>query len=129
MDLIPRSFFLDDMFDNFLTSKDTNSFKCDIYEKDGNYCIEMDAPGYTKDNIKIDCDNGYLTIKVSKSDESTDDGKNYIRKERSTREYQRTFYVGDVDTNDIKATFKDGILKIDLPKPEVVETKKTIEIE
>ena len=52
MDLIPRKFYLDDIFDDFLTTKKEQTMKCDIYEKDGNYCIEMDLPGYDKEDIK-----------------------------------------------------------------------------
>lgn len=131
MKLIPRgeSFFLDDVFSDFLNSKDTNSMKCDIYEKDGKYYIEMDTPGFAKEDTTIECDNGYLTVKVSKKEENSDEGKNYIRRERNTREFTRSFYVGDVDTEAIKANFKNGCLTIEVPKEEKVETKKTIQIE
>ncbi len=131
MKLIPRdeSFFLDDVFSDFLNSKDTTGMKCDIYEKDNKYYIEMDTPGFSKDDASIECDNGYLTIKVSKKEEKADEDKNYIRRERSTREYSRSFYVGDVDTELIKANFKNGCLIIEVPKEEKVETKRTIQIE
>ena len=63
MKLIPRDdFFLDDVFSDFLSSKDTNSFKCDIYEKEGKYFIELDTPGCSKEDTSIECDNGYLTV-------------------------------------------------------------------
>jgi len=127
MNLIPRSFY-DDMFDNFLTSN-TNRFKCDIYEKDNNYYIEMDVPGFSKEDLNIECNNGYLTIKISKNNQNNDENKNYIRKERTVSEYQRTFYVGNVDTENISATFNNGILIINLPKKEEIATKKTIEID
>ncbi len=131
MNLIPRgeSFFLDDMFNDFLNSKDTNSMKCDIYEKDNKYYIEMDTPGFTKENTTIECDNGYLTVKVSKKEENSDEGKNYIRRERSMRKLERSFYVGDADCEAIKASFKNGCLMIEVPKEEKIETKKTIQIE
>ena len=130
MKLIPRDdFFLDDVFSDFLSSKDTNSFKCDIYEKEGKYFIELDTPGCSKEDTSIECDNGYLTVKVSKKMENNDEGKNYIRRERSAKEYSRSFYVGDVDTDKIKANFKNGCLTIEVPKEEKIETKKTIQIE
>ncbi len=130
MNLIPRGdFFLDDVFSDFLSSKDTNSFKCDIYEKDNKYFIELDTPGCSKEDTSIECDNGYLTVKVSKKEENEDEGKNYIRRERSSREFSRSFYVGDVDPETIKANFKNGCLTIEVPKQEKVETKKTIQIE
>ena len=131
MKLVPRGegFFLDDVFSDFLSSKDTNSFKCDIYEKDNKYFIELDTPGCSKEDTSIECDNGYLTVKVSKKEENEDEGKNYIRRERSSREYSRSFYVGDVNPEMIKANFKNGCLIIEVPKQEKVETKKTIQIE
>ena len=130
MKLIPRDdFFLEDVFSDFLSSKDTNSFKCDIYEKEGKYYIELDTPGCSKEDTSIECDNGYLTVKVSKKMENNDEGKNYIRRERSAKEYSRSFYVGDVDTDKIKANFKNGCLTIEVPKEEKIETKKTIQIE
>ena len=130
MNLIPRGdFFLDDVFSDFLSAKDTNSFKCDIYEKEGKYFIELDTPGCSKEDTSIECDNGYLTVKVSKKEESNDEGKNYIRRERSTKEFSRSFYVGDVDADKIKANFKNGCLTIEIPKEEKTETKKTIQIE
>ncbi|MEG1597771.1 MAG: Hsp20/alpha crystallin family protein [Bacilli bacterium] len=129
MNLIPRNFYLDDMFDNFLATKETNNMKCDIYEKDGKYHIEMDIPGVKREDIKIETDNGYLTISVSKSEEKEDENKNYIRKERYSKEYKREFYLGDIDAENIKAEFKNNTLKIELPKQEEIETKKTIEIE
>ncbi len=129
MNLIPRDFFLDDVFSDFLTSKDTNHLKCDIYEKGNKYFIEMDMPGFKKEDAKIECDNGYITIKVSKNDEKIDESKNYIKKERYFNEYQRSFYVGDIDTNDIKASFKDGVVLVEVPKEEKASTRKVIEIQ
>lgn len=130
MNLIPRSnnFFLEDMFNDFLI-RDTNNFKCDIYEKEGKYFIELDTPGLTKEDVIIECDRGYLTVGVSKNTELNEEDKNYIRRERSTKEISRSFYVGDVDTDSIKANFKNGILIIEVPKEEKLETKRTIQIE
>ena len=131
MNLIPRNegFFLEDVFGDFLSSRDTNSFKCDIYEKDNKYFIELDTPGYSKEDVSIESDNGYLTVKVSKKSENKDEGKNYIRRERNVKQFSRSFYIGDVDTDKIKAKFENGSLKIEIPKEEKIETKKTIQIE
>lgn len=129
MNLVQKDFFLDDVFNDFLTSRDTSRFKCDIYEKENKYYIEMDTPGFSKENLNIECDNGYLTVKVSKNEETSDEGKNYIRREKTTNEYQRSFYVGDVDCDNIKASFKNGLLTLEIPKEEKLDTKKTIEIE
>ncbi|HOZ54376.1 MAG TPA: Hsp20 family protein [Bacilli bacterium] len=129
MNLIPRNFFLDDLFDDFLASKDTNNLKCDIYEKDGKYHIEMDAIGFNKDDMNISYDNGYLTVELSTNEEKEDKKKNYIRRERYQKDYKRTFYVGETKSEEITANFKDGVLKVTVPKQEKIESKKKIEIE
>ena len=110
MNIIPRNYFLNDMFDDF--EKTTNNMKCDIYEKDGDYHIEIDIPGFDKKDIKVECDNGYLTVTAKKDEEAEDKTKNYIRRERSYGKYQRSFYIGDMDSNEIRAKFKHGMLKI-----------------
>ena len=81
MNIVPRRFFLEDLFDDFddMNVKPVN-MKCDIYEKDGNYCIEMDLPGYDKKDIDINFDNKYLTITASKEEEEKDEENNYIRR-------------------------------------------------
>jgi HSP20 family protein len=127
MNIIPKSFYLDDIFDNFDSTRN-NNMKCDIYEKDGDYHIEIDIPGFDKKDIKVECDNGYLTVTAKKDEEAEDKTKNYIRRERSYGKYQRSFYIGDMDSNEIRAKFKHGMLKIIVPKVETKETKKHIEI-
>ena len=108
MSLIPRKFYLDDIFDNFLSDPEESNMKCDIYEKDGDYHIEMDVPGFKKEDIKIECDKGYLTITAEKhsEDKEEDKSKKYIRRERSYGKYQREFYLGDVETDKVHAEFK-----------------------
>lgn len=128
MNLIPRNFFLDDFFDDFGKVR-TNDFKCDIYEEGNNYVVEMDVPGYSKDEIDIDVEKGYLTISAEHSAERNEEDKNYIRKERVYGSTKRQFYVGDVDENSIKANFSDGVLKVIVPKKEEISSKKKIEIE
>ena len=103
MSLIPRNFYLDDIFNDF-SSNQTNNMKCDIYEKDGNYHIEIDIPGFDKNEISVECENGYLTITAEKNEENEDENKNYIRRERTYGKYQRSFYLGDVDEDAIKVS-------------------------
>ena len=127
MRLLPRSYYLDDLFDNFLSSED-NNMKCYIYEKDGAYHIEMDIPGYKKDEIKVECNNGNIVVTAEKSEEEKDETKKYLRKERVYGKYQRSFYLGDVAENEIEASFENGILNIVVPKLEEKDTKKYIEV-
>lgn len=129
MNIIPRNFFFDDDFDNlFLSTTKKNEMKCDIYEEDGNYHIVMDVPGYDKNDINIEVKDGYLTIKASKSSEENEETKKYIRRERAYGEFQRSFALGDVDSDKIDANFSNGTLKITIPKQEAVDTTKKIEI-
>lgn len=130
MSLIPRNFYLDDIFDDFGRLPKTNDMKCDVYESDGNYNIEMDIPGYDKKDITIECDNGVLTITAEKSNESNeeDENKKYIRRERVYGKVSRTFTFSDINEEEIKAEFNNGILKVVVPKIEKNESKKVIEI-
>ena len=111
-----------------------NIMKTDIREHDTGYELDVDLPGFKKDEINIELENGYLTISAAKDldkDEQDKKGK-YIRKERYAGAMQRSFYVGDAVTEeDVKAKFEDGILKLSIPKKDAkeVETKKTIAIE
>ena len=111
-----------------------NMMKTDVKETDQGYEVAIDLPGFKKDEIKVELENGYLTISATKgtnNDEQDKKGK-YIRKERYAGAMQRSFYVGDaVAQEDIKAKFEDGILKLSIPKKDAkaVETKKTIAIE
>lgn len=128
MNLVPKSFLLDDFFDDFGKIK-TMDMKCDIYEKENNVVVEMDVPGYNKNEINIDINKGYLTIELEKNEEKNDEEKNYIRKERTYSTTKRQFYVGDIDEEKIKANFNDGVLKIIVPKKEEIISKRKIEIE
>lgn len=128
MSLLPNRFYLDNFFDDFLEEK-TTAMKCDIYEKDNKYNIIMDIPGFNKDDINIDYNDGYLTVEATKEDDKEEKDKNYIRRERSFGKVKRQFYVGNVDIDSTKAEFKDGTLKVILPKVSEKETKKLINIE
>lgn len=128
MNLIPRRFYLDDIFDDLVSRKD-DSMKCDVYEKDNKYTIEMDIPGFDKKDVNIEVKNNYLTVTAEKNFEDEEKDKNYIRRERSYGRFERFFDLGDLDSEKIEAKFKDGMLKITVPKKEELENKKVIEIE
>ena len=128
MKLVPRNYFLDDVFNDFMTPN-TNSMKCDVYEKDGNYNIEVDIPGFRKEDIKVESKDGYLTITAEKKEDEKEEKKNYICHERKYGKFERSFYLGELRTDDITSKFENGILKIKVPKVEESENKKLIEIE
>ena len=113
-----------------------NLMKTDIRETDTGYELEMDLPGFRKDEIKASLRDGYLTISAAKGldkDEQEKTSGRYIRQERYSGAMSRTFYVGeDVKQEDIKAKFENGILSLSVPKPveqKKVETSKRIAIE
>ena len=111
-----------------------NVMKTDVKETDTGYEVDIDLPGFKKDEINAQLDNGYLTISAAKGldkDEKDKKGK-YIRKERYAGAMSRSFYVGEgITQEDIKAKYEDGILSLSVPKKEAkaVEDKKYIAIE
>ena len=123
MDLIPKNVSLE----NFFT--ENINMKCDIYEKDDKYFIEVDLPGVKKENINISYSKGYLNIKTTQKDEVQEENKTYIRRERNYKKLERSFYVGDVEETKIKATYKDGILNVTIPKQKDNNTNKRISID
>jgi len=112
-----------------------NLMKTDIKEMKDGYELEIDLPGFKKDEVTAELKDGYLTVSAetnTKKDEKAEDGK-YIRRERYSGSCSRSFYVGDgVKQEDIKAKFEDGTLKLFVPKEAAkpsVEQKKYISIE
>ena len=113
-----------------------NLMKTDVRETENSYELDIDLPGFKKDEIQASVENGYLTITAEKGlekDQKEEEGKKYICRERYSGSCQRTFYVGDeIEQDDIKASFKHGILRLDIPKKQPkpqVEEKKCISIE
>lgn len=143
--LVPGVFgnnFMDDFFDDVFqlpyernTAGRAPSMSVDVQEFDDKYQIDFELPGYSKENIRAELKDGYLTVKAEHTvnkDEKDADGK-YIRRERYQGSCQRSFYVGaDITEADIHASFKDGVLQMEIPKKEKtpeVEDKRYIAIE
>ena len=111
-----------------------NVMKTDVHEHDEGYEVDIDLPGFKKDEIKLDLENGYLSVSAAKGIEKEDKDKKgrLIRQERYSGAMQRSFFVGDAITEeDIKAKFEDGVLKLSIPKKDApkIPEKKTIAIE
>ena len=146
--LLP-SIFTNDFFDDFmnfpthferqLRAAEPDSFglnglmRTDVKETETGYEIAMDLPGYKKEDVKVSLKSGYLTVAAVRENSSeTGEKERYIRREHYTGKLSRSFYVGDVLTQeDIRARFEDGILKLTLPKKDqrTVEERSFIEIE
>ena len=102
--------------------------KTDVRETGDSYELDVDLPGFKKDEITLDLKDGYLSISAAKGlskDEKTEEGK-YIRQERYTGACSRSFYVGEgVEPKDVSARFEDGILRISLPKQDRKELPRS----
>lgn len=138
--------FVDNMFDDFFDDsfmqsmpsqyvRTAGAMNTDVRETEGAYYIDMELPGFAKEDVQAELKDGYLTISAAhneKKEEKNKEGK-FIRRERYTGSYQRSFYVGEQMTQeDIKAKFNNGILTVEVPKKEAkpeVEQKKYITIE
>ena len=147
--LLP-SIFGEDLFDDFMRFPTFGNFddverrlygknaphimKTDVHEHEDHYEVDIDLPGFKKDEIALDLHKGSLTVSAAKSldkDEKTKKGK-VIRQERYSGKMVRSFYVGEyVTENDIKASFTDGVLKLEIAKKDApkIPEKKTIMIE
>ncbi len=138
MMMIPRRNNEFDLFDQmfrdpFFAEHESKVMKTDIKETKDSFLIDIDLPGYEKENIKIDVEDGYLTVQAStdSNKEEKEDGK-FVRRERYTGSCSRSFYVGEQVTYDkVNATFKNGILKLVVPKideKEAIPEKKYVQI-
>ena len=123
----------DPFFDDFFQDSHVNELmKTDITDEGDHYELQVEVPAVKKENIKLSLEDGYLTISASYHENNDGEKKGkYIRKERHSGEMARSFYVGkDVDEEDVSASLNNGVLTLDIKKPEtkVVDKKKFIEI-
>ena len=137
--LFPERFnFNNNLFDGFFTDPvfnmtTTNRMSTDIKEKDNGYELAMEVPGFDKEDLKLDLEDGYLTVSAehNKTNEEKDSEGHLIRQERYYGNTKRSFYVGDAVTkDDIQAKYDKGVLNIFVPKKEVKkeEEKQLIEV-
>ena len=125
--------FFDDWFQGPLFTKETACMKTDIHEQDGQYLLNMELPGYQKEDIQLELNDGYLQINAQhdQTDEEKDKNGSIVRRERHFGSCSRSFYVGDhVTQEDIKASYLHGELRISIPKKEeTIATRTYIPIE
>lgn len=119
------------MFDDGGLEKAFAGFNTDVMEKDGNYILQAELPGFNKEDIHVDLKNNILSISASHNEEKKeeDEKTKYIRKERHSASYSRSFRVANVLPEDISASYKDGILEVTFPKREALPEKEAKKIE
>ena len=138
-DLAKKEDGLDRLFDVFnepffsgdwapFKSWNAPTFKVDVKDNGGSYELTADLPGMKKEDISLHYENNYLTIEAKKdeSKDEKDEKGNYIRRERSLGSVTRSFYIDNIDEANVSAEFKDGVLKIEMPK--LAEAAKPKEI-
>lgn len=135
-DLIKRGDLFDQMIDSFFNDDfmipsvfNNNPFRTDMKENEHEYIIEADLPGIKKEAINIEYKNNYLTVSAKKENSTEEKNEKYVRKERRSGEFKRSFYIDGIEENKIDASFKDGVLKIILPKNQKqINNKRKINI-
>ena len=145
--MLMPSIFGEDLFDDFMrfpmehemrtrgAQANKELMRTDIREVDGNYELDIELPGYKKEDMKLQLKDGYLTIQASRSEdkEEKDSKGRYIRRERFNGHCSRSFFVGrSISQEDVHARYEDGILKLSFPKEDTkkeMEEKKYIAIE
>ena len=122
--------FVDDVFDSmfsfpFQYKKAAGQMNTDISDCGDSYQIEIELPGFAKEDVKAELKDGYLTIAATKDETKESNEEQYIRRERYTGQCSRSYYVGDqVTKEDIQAKFDNGVLSLKVPKKEVIEKKE-----
>jgi len=123
--MLPSRMFFDDMLSDLTVD---SKCKCDVYEIDNKYVVEMDLPGYKKEDVKVECNKGNLVIKAEVKKEE-EDNKKYVHQERRMYgKIERSFHLNDIDEDSINAELRDGILKITIDKIDEDKNKKYIEV-
>jgi HSP20 family protein len=119
----------DSLFNEFFEKK-PSLIKVDVKETESEYFLEAELPGFNKENINLEYKDNYLTLSANREEVVEDSKESYIRKERSYGKVSRTFYIENLDKDNIKAKYKDGVLQVTLPKvQETIDESSKIEIE
>ena len=129
MENLERDFF-GDPFGTFFNAPDLAEFKTDITDEGDHYLLQSDLPGFDKKDINLQLNGDTLTIQAERQSSTEENDKKVIRMERSYGTYTRQFNVSEIDTDNIKATYDNGVLSLTLPKKsKALPESKTLEIE
>jgi HSP20 family protein len=105
-----------------------NCFQVDVIDNEDAYIIQADLPGMEKEHVQIEYDNNYLTIIAKREEKAASEKDNYIRRERRAGEFRRSFYIENIDMDQVDASFENGVLTINLIKVKPTGQKKVIQI-
>lgn len=120
---------LDDFFnDEFFLPSYNSQTHLDVYQEDNNYIVEVDLPGFKKEEIKLSYNNDLLTIKAEHSEEKKEDNKKYVYRSRSQSMFTRQIRFNNIDHAGIEADYNEGVLKVTLPISGPKEITKQIEV-
>ena len=119
------------LWDDSALERSFSGFRTDVIEKDDSYELQAELPGFNKEDIHIDLKNDVLTISASHNEEKKEEDKEskYIRRERHSSSYSRSFRVANVLPEDIKAVYNNGVLEVSFPKRDALPEKETHKIE
>lgn len=131
--LVKSEDIFDRFFDDFFSPLESihssfNSFKVDVLEDHEVYIIEADLPGFNKEDLSLSYENNYLTIAAKKEDVVEERKEHFIRRERQFGEFRRTFYIENIDIDQVEAKFDNGILEVKIKKTNPPSPRKHIEI-
>lgn len=128
-DVFDEPFFQNDFFPS-VDWNQSGGMRVDVKDNGTSYELTADLPGMKKEDINLSYQNGYLTIAAKKDEtnEQKDDAGNYIRRERRAGSVSRSFYIDNIDESKVSAEFKDGVLKVDLPKSAAAAASTKIDI-
>ena len=125
--------FFDDMFDDFWGNQELETFagfNTDVIDQGDHYELQAELPVFNKEDINIELKNDMLTISATHNEETSDEkDKKYIRKERRSSSYSRSFHVENMDPKDIDASYNNGILEVRFPKKEIPDREEASRIE
>ena len=122
-----------DVFDEFFApdffTREVKGMRTDVTETEKEYLLEIELPGFNKENVEISVENGYLTVSAKKDEEKETKNDRYVSRERYTGSLTRSWYVGEIDQEQIKASFNNGVLNVSVPKEQKQKEKKLISID
>ncbi len=116
--------FLENFFNNSFMAGFNTSMRSDIKENEHEYIVEVEMPGYSKENIDVECQDGHLTITAANSQENGEERTNYVRQERQYGRISRSYRLDGIDEEKITAAYRNGVLILTLPKSDDSHDKK-----